>query len=417
MVRYPDEVEGYYFKGLQLMQDGEFLRALEPLNRVVAMDSLALDGLRARCAACDALRQVVSAYQLADSFPAAERETRRWLRLQPRSPVPWHVLADVMSQTGRRAEALAALDREGAFDAGKREDVRLLSLAVHRLYAGDFEQADRLLEGELESGAPTRTFNALWYRTLSYRQQGRLNDALADAKRHRALALANYPRGIAALRRAAQPEAVAEAQVLFEMGRYRAAAALFDSVSRWAVGDESATQLAHARAWNMTHASGARVAGGDTTGLVARIDSIQVIGAQSGLGRDRLLHHYVRGLLLTARGEHAAAADEFKRATWSWNFGYTRINMTLAAMLLRQGKARLAVSVLQPALRGSIEASNYYVSRTDIHELLGHAWRAVGEGAARDSASAHFAVVARAWSRADTTFAARLQRAKAGNSQ
>jgi hypothetical protein len=67
--------------------------------------------------------------------------------------------------------------------------------------------------------------------------------------------------------------------------------------------------------------------------------------------------------------------------------------------------------VLQPAFRGPVEASNFYVSRTDIHELLGQAWAAVGDAAARDSAAAHYALVVKAWSRADSTFAARKQAA------
>ena len=411
VIRYPDEVDGYYYRGLQLLQDGEFLQALEPLNRVVAMDSLALEGGRARCSACDALHQLISAYQLADSLPAAERESRRWIRLQPRSSVPWHHLTDVLSQSGRYAEALAAFDRESELDAGRREDLRLLTLAVHRIYAGDFEQADRLLAAEIESGSRMRSFEALWYRPLSYRYQGRLEEALVDARRQRQLALAALPRGFAVRRRAAPPEALSEAQILFEMGRYRASAALFDSISRWAVGTELPSQIAHARVWSMTHAAGALAAAGDTAALAARIDSIQVLGALSGLGRDRALHHYVRGLLLAARGDDEAAVAELKRAVVSWSFGYTRVNMALATILLRQGKARQAVAALQPVLRGSTESSNFYVSRTDVHEMLGRAWLAVGDAASRDSAAAHFAVVHQAWRRADATFAMRRARA------
>jgi tetratricopeptide (TPR) repeat protein len=412
VARYPEEVQGHFFTGLSRMVDGEFLQALPSLNRVVAMDSLALLGDRASCEACDALRQIVSAYQLADSLPAAEREARRWVRLQPRSVAARQTLADVLSQRGRADEALAELDQTASFDGGRGEGERLLRRAVHRIYAGDFEQADRLLAGELESGAPFRQNQALWYRALSLRQQGRLAEALTDARRHRALGMSSYPRGIAARLHATPPEALAEAQILFEMGRYRAAAALFDSVSRWVVGDESPSQVAHARVWAWSHAAGALAAAGDTAGLLRRADSLETLAGRSALGRDHLLHHYVRGLVLAARRQDEAASTAFRRSVWSWNFGYTRANVVLAKSLLHLGRPSDAVAALQSALRGSVEASNFYVTRTELHELLGQAWDAVGGKPARDSARAHFSFVVRAWSRADPSFAQRLREAR-----
>ena len=410
LVRYPDEVEGYYFSGLSRLVEGAFLRAIPPLNRAVAMDSLSLGGANARCDACEALRQIISAYQHADSLAAAEREARRWVRLQPNSPAPWHTLADVLSQRGRFAEVLEVLDRQATLDGGRDETYRLLNLAVHRMYAGDFEQVDRLIDAELESGAPVRSGRAMWYRVISYRQQGRLVEALDAAKRHRENGMKTYRRGIRVPRGAAPPEAIAEAQVLYEMGRYRESAALYDSIARWGV-DESPSQLAHATAWAMTHAAGGLAAAGDTAGLAARADSVRALGAQSYLGRDKLLHHYIRGVLLVARGQDEAAIAELYRAVWSWNVGYTRTNMVLAAALMRRERAREAITVLQPGLRGYVEASNYYVSRTDIHEMLAQGWSAVSGAAARDSATAHYAFVARAWRRADPAFANRIQTA------
>ena len=413
-VRYPDEIEGYYFTGIALMQGGEYLRALAPLNKAIAMDSLKLASAVGRCMGCEALRQVVSAYQLADSTPAAEREARRWIRLEPRSPAPWHIIAELFSQMGRPTEAQAALDRASAIDAGRREAERLLGRAVHYIYANDFEQADRILSVELESGSTSRAIEAAWFGAISFRMQGRLNEALVAARRNRALTLSQYPR--AALPRIGAPaEAQGEAQVLYEMGRYRAAATLFDSVSRWVLPDVAPSQFFHQHVWSLAHAAGALAAAGDTTALPALIDTLEVAGPKSGLERDRRLSHYARGLLLAARGQDEAAALELRRAVISWNMGYTRVNMALAKVLLRLGRAREAVTVLQPALRGSLEGSNTYVSRTDIHEALGEAWAAVGGSAARDSSRAHYAVVVRAWQRADPSFAERKARAEAGS--
>ena len=130
-VRYPQEVEGYLFTGFSLSAEGKFLEALAPFRRVVSMDSLALTGARALCNACNALRQIVSMYQLSDSLEAAEREVRRWIGLQPKSPVPWHTLADVLEQRGRYPQALEALQNEAALDPAGLGSERLSTLAMH----------------------------------------------------------------------------------------------------------------------------------------------------------------------------------------------------------------------------------------------------------------------------------------------
>jgi DNA-binding SARP family transcriptional activator len=404
VVRYPDEREGYYFTGLARIMDGRFLEGVPALNRIVAMDSLALTRDRPSCDACEALRQIVQSYLHADSLAAAEREVRRWIRLQPKSPVAYRVLADVLSMQGRYPEADAALDQEASLDAGRREAERLVTRALHKLYAGDYPAAERLFAGELESGVPFRIGNALWYRIIGYRQQGRLSEALADARRLRTIALPNYPKDVVRSRRALPQESLAEGQVLYELGRYREAAAVFDSVSRFVVGDESPSQVAHAQVWSMTHAARAMIAGGDTARANARLDSIRVLGMESGNGRDKVLHHYVRGLMLAARGQDSAAVIEMRQAVWSPSFGYTQVNLALGASLTRQGRYSEAVAILTPALHGPLEASNYYVSRTDVHDMLARAWEGVGTPAGRDSAAAHRRIVESAWDQADSAF-------------
>ena len=412
LVRYPDEVEGYFFTGASLISAGEFLSALAPLNRVVAMDSLALTGARALCNACDALREIVSAYQLADSLPAAERELRRWIRLQPKSSVPWHVLAEVLEQRGRAVEALAALQREASFDPSRSETSESPVLEEHQIYSGAYVDADRGLREWIGSGNPHRKREGLWYLTLSYRQQGRLAEALATAKEFRVAVEAISPRTPGTPRNAAPTQTVMEAQVLFEMGRFAEAAALFDSIGRWTSDAEMPSQLGRSTAWAMTQAANALAAGHDTVGLAARADSVATSGARSGYERDRRLHHHVRGLLFVSRGQDDAAIAELRRAIYSWNLGYTRTNLTLARALLRQQRPSEAIVVLQPALRGSLEASNFYVTRAEIHESLAQAWDAMPGAAARDSAAAHYDVVARAWSKADPAFAPRLATAR-----
>jgi hypothetical protein len=79
--------------------------------------------------------------------------------------------------------------------------------------------------------------------------------------------------------------------------------------------------------------------------------------------------------------------------------GYSRINYDMASALLRLHRPREAVAILQPVIRNpTIEGSNLYVTRTEVHELLGRAW---DEAGVPDSAVAHYRAVTHAWSRAD----------------
>jgi predicted Zn-dependent protease len=111
-------------------------------------------------------------------------------------------------------------------------------------------------------------------------------------------------------------------------------------------------------------------------------------------------------LLWRARGDEGKAAIEFRAAISSPNFGFTRINYELGQSLLSLGRPMEAVAILQPALRGALDASNLYVTRTALHELLARAWDAGGN---RDSARVHWAQVDRAWAGADPAFRSRWE--------
>ena len=135
---------------------------------------------------------------------------------------------------------------------------------------------------------------------------------------------------------------------------------------------------------------------------------IGIYGA-SGFGRDRRLYHHVRGLWLAAHGDDEGAVAEFRRSILSRNFGYTRTNYELARALMRLRRPTEAVAALQPALRGSVDESNLYVTRSEIHELLAEAWEAAGRP---DSARVHYRTVAAAWRRADPALQRRWEHAR-----
>jgi DNA-binding SARP family transcriptional activator/TolB-like protein len=403
VTRYPTQVEGQLYSGIARVFDGEFLAGLEPLERTIQMDSLGLRGTRPRCAACDALQWRIGAYALADSLPASIREARRWVRLQPQSAVPMSALINILEVAERFTEA------DSLFNATRPADYPYLQTvdfrANHFIRAGDYASADRLLLIQLREKDSQQQANGLWNLTMSLREQGRMTEAHARAYSARVFMAKNLDQ-----KTGPPPINVFEAQTLLEMGRAAEAAALFDSLSRQYLPGSAPSQLARATAWMLTQSAGARAAAGDTASLPRLADSVQALGEESGYGRDRRLHHYVRGLLLSARGDDAKAISEFRAAIYSMNTGFTRTNYQLARVYLRDKRPRDAIAVLQPTLRGALEASNLYLNRTEIHEMLAQAWDAAG---VRDSAAAHYAWVTKAWASADPFFRPRFQAAQA----
>jgi DNA-binding SARP family transcriptional activator len=402
MVRYPLEVEGHFYTGEGMVQGGDNLGAIPYFERVVSMDSLSLGGQLARCMACEALQDIVTAYTRVDSLGRAEREARRWIALQPRSTEAWRKLVEVLTYEGRTTEASNDLRTWMAFDVGHRSSEAFIN-AMIAITAGDFPGAERALDEAIHSADAARRSEAYWYLAISHRHAGRLQQALDDARRHRSLGTLPEPPGTAA------GPAVMQAQVLFEQGHYRESAALFDSIARWSVMYREPSMRAKFQAFSMANAASAHAAAGDTGLLAAFADTIRVIAAQSGNDRDRRVEHHVRALLLRARHQDDQAIAEFRIAIGSPNEGYTRTNLELGRLLLAHDRAQEAIATLRPAIHGSIESSNLYVTRTELYEALGQAWHALAQ---HDSAAAYSGRVLRAWANADPSFGTRLAAAR-----
>jgi tetratricopeptide (TPR) repeat protein len=92
------------------------------------------------------------------------------------------------------------------------------------------------------------------------------------------------------------------------------------------------------------------------------------------------------------------AVAEFRQATFSVSGGYTRTNVEIAKALIRLGRYDDAVAILEPALRGSLEASNLYVTYPEVRLLLAEAYAGAGR---RDRANRELDWVRHAWGRAD----------------
>ena len=422
MVGYPHEVEGYYFTGIVRIADGDVLGAVPFLERAIAMDSLSLQGSRSECTACEAFSWLITAYQLADSLSRAERAARRWLKLQPQSGIAYAALVENLMRQGRIDEAIDTWRTRArlapGYEAG--EDV----IARVSIQGGRYAKADELMRSVVATGTPARRVEGYWLLGLSARYQGRLRDALQYATEEfrasrEARADGGPPIG-----------GVSMGQVLQELGRGREAAAVLDAFAHWQPGvwpspQAAPSMTARHRAWNLVHAASALASAGDTATLEARADTIQYYGARTLYRLHRDLHHHVRGLLLAARHRDEDAIAEFRQAlSWS-SSAYTRTNYELGRLLLRRGRPAEAVAALAPALRSGVEATSYYLTRVELHELLAQAWDSLGSNAAAvrpagvsltaavDSAVTHYDWVAQSWKNGDPTFAQRAATAAA----
>jgi predicted Zn-dependent protease len=236
---------------------------------------------------------------------------------------------------------------------------------------------------------------------FALRNEGRLRDAI---ELHRTGWLPGFP---------AVPQSPNDfdtAILALESGDASTAAAVFREKARRPVGHWSPGIQARVRAWNLTLEGMCLAAAGDTSGVRSLIDSVEQWGARSAYGRDRRAHHYLRGLMLVAQRRDEDAVREFRAAIHSPNLGFTRVNYELGRALLRLGRPSEAVATLQSSLRGEIDASNLYITRTDLHELLAQAFDAAAQP---DSAAAHYRAVVNAWKRADPVYHARRAQAEA----
>ncbi|MBA2683712.1 MAG: hypothetical protein H0U66_04410 [Gemmatimonadaceae bacterium] len=400
--QFPGEPDGQIALAGVLAGAGNFLGAVPHLRRVISADSSPGDGGPPFCASCVASEQLVSAYQLADSLPAAEIVARAWSKRKPQSIAAWSALRDVLAREGHESDADDAERELVALDPKTDADVSAAIIAVH---ADEFTEADHLLSQRMQYGSADAEETALWWMVIVRRNQGRLVDALVLA--HRFASLEKPP---------PQTAAIAEAQIAFEQQRFRDAANQFEALAALPPipSPIEPGSVARHRSWFLTHAGTAWAGAGDTVRLAQLADEVGGSARLSAYGRDWKLPHYLRGLLWNARGDRAQALRELQHSIWSPTDGYTRANLELARASIGAGRAQEAAVLLQAALRGPIEASNYYVTRTELHELLARTFESMGY---RDSAMAHYGVVARNWAFGDEPFRERAVRAAAASAR
>jgi DNA-binding SARP family transcriptional activator/TolB-like protein len=396
-MRYPSDPEA-----LNCAADAtsDVSRSVVLLNRSIALDSAAGISPSSVCRLCEALNLLAARYAGADSSAAVERTLKRWIAQRPVDNTPWLQLADHLVGMGRFAEARAAQQRAEALGA-KSSPLRDV---IWDLRGDDVDDLEPRCRAGLASADADLYLSYRRYCVIGLRMQGRYRDALRLARDGR------IPQS-GTLRRGFPADTVHFAILDMEMGRPVLAATAFAATG--ALGADSMRysegQRAQANAWRLTLAATALVAAHDTIRARTLVDSIEAIGRRALYGRDPLLHHFVRGLLLASSRQQESAVRQFQAAMFSPTNGYTRINYETARSLLALNRPGEAIPVLRAVLHGGVEGSGLYLTRTETHELLAQAFDAAGQ---RDSAAVHYSKVEHSWRGADSILQPRYDAAR-----
>jgi len=374
-------------------------QAIRSARRVIELDSTNLRRAVLPCRACDAYLQLASSQLSENDFTGAERTAREFIAVQPGQAGAHGMLDGILSRLGRTTESF----REAAIAdslTGRYPSRGMDAL----LRSGAFTAADAELERWVRSTTPAVRADGRWWLTISLRTQGRMTAALRLQREN------VTPGGTSlAVEPASDPALVA--QVLCESGSPEQGAALFARLAAPPGGETHTHPFHEARnaSWMLAQAASCRALAGDTASLSRLADSVEAIGASTGSPRHMALHHYVRGLLLRARGDWSGALTEQERAMTSPVEGLTRINYEMAGALLRLGRPKEAISPLQAALRGPLQAAGLYLTKTELEERLAQVFDATGQ---QDSASVHYAWVEHAWRKAEPQFRSRYDAAR-----
>ncbi len=395
-IRFPADPEGQALLGQVQMHRGYFGEAAAAFARAIALDSAGSAKPDAVCRACAILGRLFGLYSAWDSTPAAERVVRSWVGFRPRAPEPMINLAEIRWRQERWAEADTVLALADSFSNEPRNLEPSLYRALIR--RGSYDELGREAAIALRDPDGDRRNEARWLWLIALRNQGRLREAAALLREGRVPGDGTVPLS------AFDPDGINRASLAFEAGDYRGAAEAYRAQAALVAAIPSPGHRARGLAWNLTLAGTAYAAAGDTATVRRLADSVETLGPQSLFGRGARLHHFLRGLLLADAGRPAEAVDAYRRAILSWTEGYTRINFEMSRGLLTLHRPKEAIYPLQAALRGGIDASNLYLTRTELHELLAQAFIAVGRP---DSAAVHYREVARAWEKGGPPFQAR----------
>jgi DNA-binding SARP family transcriptional activator len=399
--RYPDDARALAAVARARQFAGDWQGAVRALEHAIAIDSATL-APESPCFLCQDLAALTDVYFWSDSLPAAARTAQRYARLRPDWTRPWELVTWAAAKMGDSVAAREALRRWTSINPNPRNPI--LETRIN-LLLDRYESIEQDLRPLLESPKRDDFNEARWWLLITLRNQGRLRDA--RLLNETGMLPGSAPPAVSPVSR----EAINAGLLALESGDSRTGAARF--VLGWQEPLSTGLSpgvVARYHAWRGTLAGMAIAATRDTDALRRMADTVEFWGERSIFGRDRKAHHYLRGLLFVAAGRDDDAIGELQGAIHSPTLGFTRVNLELGRALLRRNRAREAVAAVAPALRGEVDASNLYVTRTELHELLAQAYDKAGEP---DSAAIHYRAVVRAWANADEAFHARRDAARA----
>ena len=119
-----------------------------------------------------------------------------------------------------------------------------------------------------------------------------------------------------------------------------------------------------------------------------------------------MLHHFLRGLLLSVAREHETAVREFRLASLLPARDFSRIHYEMARSLMAARRPLETIPPLRAVLHGDLDGAGLSLSPTDVRLALAQAFEAAGN---RDSAAVHYAAVERAWRTADPMLSPRYE--------
>src|SRR4029450_13885002 len=273
----------------------------------LSLDSLSMEAGSVPCAPCVGYGNLARIQAQEGKWPEAERSARRWIELQPDAPAAWEMLATLRSYRQRNREALDAVQR--AVTLSGRDPSTLDTWARLLVIARQYDPVDSLIRSWMASESPSLRASAYDLRVLLLREHGELRASNAALDR----AESDMPN-------AGVQTVLVRGNNLGRLGDYAGAALIYE---RSAHGPRLETRefppagtAARGFCWHHALLADAIAPSGDTVRLRGLADTLAVGCAKSFFGRDRRLHHHVRGLLAMVQGRWFDAAEELKQARW-----------------------------------------------------------------------------------------------------
>ena len=387
--RYPRDPRAYTVLSGVLGNSGDFEAAETVWQTALSLDSLSMEAGSGPCAPCVGYGNLARIQAQEGKWPEAERSARRWVELQPDAPASWEMLASVFGYQQRYREALDAVER--AMTLSGRDPSTLDMWARILIMARRYDTVDSLVQAWVVGQSPELRASAYDLRVLLLRERGELRASNAALDR----AEADLPNaGIQTL--------LVRGNNLGRIGDFGAADLLYE---RSAHGPRMETRefppsgtASRGFCWHHALLADAIAPSGDTVRLRALADTLTVGCARSFYGRDRRLHHHVRGLLAMQQGRWIEAEAELQQARWGVAEAWTRSSVALAKTELALRQPRAALVALRDAYATPLDGMGRYQLRSEIDLLMAHAYREAGDA---ENARLYEGYVRSAWRNAD----------------